>query len=659
MSNDGSRPTDTSGATAGALSTREHLIPETPEAFDNRYGPPRPLASGGMGEIQLVRDFRVGRDVAMKVVHDKYLDTEAVLQRFVREARVQGRLEHPSLVPVYDLGLQPDGQLYFVMKRIRGWTLQEVVRSLRAGSREMSERYPRRKLLAVVSQLCLALDFAHQHGILHRDVKPANVMLGDYGEVYLLDWGVAKVLGTGESMGGLPAEWAELREEAGLGTSPGTSAGTLADSGDDDGFDGTEHSTEEPALTDAASVVGTPGYAAPEQILHADHKLDCRVDVYGVGMLLFEVLAHEPYFDRRTRAADLAVQTLKGIDARPSVRAPALDLPPELDELCLKATATKPEDRFANLRELHDALEAHLAGVRDEELRGELAAQHEEAAAKAASKALEGGADANDHRRQAMAELGKTLALRPESPAALETLLRLITEPPSQVPREVQEQLDNNATDHLGEVLKMGPLTYGAFFLVAPFFLIMGIRDFPLTLAAGLMLVGAIVTCLVGAKQPRDIHQVLLLIFVTACLGIASRMLGPFLLIPSVLSINAQSFALFQSTRRALIFAAVASLAIVVPFGLELAGVIDPSYVFRDGHIVVMPHALSLPEVPTLLLLLVAVLGSMFVSAYWAGQVRQDITRAETQIALQTWQLRQLVPASGGDRNTSPRDTGD
>jgi len=624
---------------SGTLTSREHLIREAPESFDNRYGPPRPLAAGGMGEIRLVRDFRVGRDVAMKVVHDKYRDTEAVLQRFMREARVQGRLEHPSLVPVYDLGLRPDGQLYFVMKRIRGWTLKEIVSSLSAGSREMTERYPRRKLLAAISQLCLALDFAHQNGILHRDVKPANVMLGDFGEVYLLDWGVAKVLGADESVGGLAPTWAEIREETAPGSTPGSTPGAA----------GSAAPTHEEALTDAAAVIGTPGYAAPEQLIHADHQLDGRVDVYGVGMLLFEILAQEPYFDRRTRPPDLAMKTLQGINGRPSARAPERDIPPELDEICAKATALKPDDRFADLRQVHDALEGYLAGERDVELRADLARKHQEAAARSAEKALEGGAEANDHRRRAMAELGKTLALRPESPEAMGILVKLITEPPVRVPTEVQNQLDKNATDHLGQVLKMGPLTYGAFLLVAPFFLIMGIRDYPLIITAGLMLVGAIVTCLVGAKSPRDIHQYLLAVFVTACLGIASRMVGPFLLIPSVLAINAQSFALFQSTRRALIFASIASLAIVVPFGLEVAGVIDPSYVFGDGHMIVMPHALSLPEVPTLLLLLVAVLGSMFVSAYWAGLVRADINKAETQIALQTWQLRQLVPASGGD----------
>ncbi len=166
-------------------------LPEgRPEAseFTRRYQERRLLGEGGMGSVLLCADAQIGRHVALKIIRAAPRAGARAERRFLREARVQGQLEHPALVPVYDLGITPDGAVYFTMKRVRGETLEDVLRELRG-----DPRFTRRKLLAAFARVCLAVDFAHRRGVLHRDLKPANVMLGDFGEVYVLDWWLAKL----------------------------------------------------------------------------------------------------------------------------------------------------------------------------------------------------------------------------------------------------------------------------------------------------------------------------------------------------------------------------------------------------------------------------------------------------------------------------------
>jgi serine/threonine-protein kinase len=151
------------------------------------------LGEGGMGTVDLCRDRVIGRDVALKRLHVQGSGAapSAATARFLREARVQGQLEHPAIVPVHDLGVTPDGRPYFTMKRVRGDTLDELLARLAAGDPDTARRFGQRRLLAAFSTVCLAVDFAHSRGVLHRDLKPANVMLGEFGEVNVLDWGLA------------------------------------------------------------------------------------------------------------------------------------------------------------------------------------------------------------------------------------------------------------------------------------------------------------------------------------------------------------------------------------------------------------------------------------------------------------------------------------
>ncbi|MEO6418067.1 MAG: serine/threonine-protein kinase, partial [Polyangiaceae bacterium] len=248
-----------------ALDPKIALLEE--RGFSNRYVAQDLLGTGGMGEVRLHRDARIGRGVAMKMIR---ADKEAgpnVQARFLREARVQGQLEHPSIVPVYDVGVGPDGVLYFTMKRVHGLTFADIFTRLRAHDSQAEGEFSLRKLLAAFGSVCLAIEFAHTRSVVHRDLKPSNVMLGHFGEVYVLDWGVAKIL--------------QEDEDDAPRSSRATGEGDdLTDSGERNG------------VTAQGDFVGTPGFFSPEQL---DNKaVDGRSDVYALGAILFQMLTLIP-----------------------------------------------------------------------------------------------------------------------------------------------------------------------------------------------------------------------------------------------------------------------------------------------------------------------------------------------------------------------------
>ncbi len=159
---------------------------------DDRYADGELIGQGGMGQVTSADDRATGRTVAVKTMRADQVGAVA-LRRFAREARIQAQLEHPSIVPVYDVGVDAEGALFFTMKRIRGESLSKVLERIRAGDDEAVVRYSHRRLLNVLTQLALTVEYAHQRGVLHRDLKPSNIMLGEFGEVYVLDWGLADV----------------------------------------------------------------------------------------------------------------------------------------------------------------------------------------------------------------------------------------------------------------------------------------------------------------------------------------------------------------------------------------------------------------------------------------------------------------------------------
>ena len=256
-------------------------------AFDQRYEARAVLGEGGMGEVRLCRDHLVGRDVALKVMQPGAAAHVESRERFVREARVQGQLEHPAIVPVYDLGVAPRGYAYFTMKRIRGRTLDEIIKLLAAGDAAAAAKYTRRRLLTAFGSVCQAIDFAHQRGVLHRDLKPSNVILGDHGEVYVLDWGLAKAAGVedrvGEAVDDLPSATGR------------TLQGTL---------------------------LGTPGYMAPEQA--RGEPLDHRADLFAAGIVLWELLAGRRFLRAESDAGAMHKLLYEPLPSLAEVR-PSLD----------------------------------------------------------------------------------------------------------------------------------------------------------------------------------------------------------------------------------------------------------------------------------------------------------------------------------------------
>jgi serine/threonine-protein kinase len=241
---------------------------------DERFESIGLLGKGGMGEVRLTRDRRIGRFVAYKVLRKAVEDDPSYRARFLLEARVQGQLEHPSIVPVHDLGETNDGELFFSMKSVRGVTLRQALDSLKHGRPE----HTRRRLLTAFASVCQAVDFAHLRGVVHRDLKPQNVMLGTHGEVYVLDWGIAKVMHKSDT---------PLTEIVDV---PGSN-------------------------TRAGSMLGTPKYMAPER----QHSVaNPQTDVYALGMILGEIFeGHAEHVDPELRA----IQG-KAIAQNPSERYP-------------------------------------------------------------------------------------------------------------------------------------------------------------------------------------------------------------------------------------------------------------------------------------------------------------------------------------------------
>ncbi|MGE0400253.1 MAG: serine/threonine-protein kinase, partial [Kofleriaceae bacterium] len=282
------------------------------------------LGSGGMGEVVVAHDKQIGRDVAIKQLRVEAPGPD-IIARFLREARIQARLEHPAIVPVHQMGTDDRGLPYFTMKKLAGTTLLALL--------ARTEQLPRPRLLRIFVEVCQAVEFAHARGVVHRDLKPANIMVGDFGEVYVLDWGLAKLMDERDAPSWVGA--------------------------DVDSLDG---------VTQAGAMLGTPGYMAPEQIEDA-HAVGPAADVYALGAILYEILAGEmPH----PRGGGAIASTLKANLASPAQRRPDRNIPPELDTLCMLALTATPSRR-PTVKQLADKIQGFLDGDRDYAARKELA----------------------------------------------------------------------------------------------------------------------------------------------------------------------------------------------------------------------------------------------------------------------------------------------
>jgi tetratricopeptide (TPR) repeat protein len=298
------------------------------------------IARGGMGVVHHATDTVLGREVAVKVLQQKYAPDSDMARRFTNEARITGQLQHPNIPAVHDLGVLPDGRPFLAMKLIKGETLKDLLQR-RADPAEGQGRF-----VAAFEQVCQAVAYAHAHDVIHRDLSPANVMVGRFGEVQVMDWGLAKVLGL------RPEEQTDPEE-----TTAPTAVLNLQQS--DDPF------------TRAGSVLGTPAFMPPEQAAGAVAAIGRHSDVFGLGAVLAVVLTGRPPFLADT--SELArVKAAQGDVGECFARLDACGAEPELVVLCKRCLAPRPEERPADAGAVAKAVAALRAAADERAQRAEL-----------------------------------------------------------------------------------------------------------------------------------------------------------------------------------------------------------------------------------------------------------------------------------------------
>ena len=604
--------------------------PPSSAAFDAgaRYAARRILGEGGMGEVRLSHDGFIGRDVAMKVIRTSHGSMSDARARFLREARVQGQLEHPAIVPVYDLGVTAEGEIFFTMKRIVGLTVEEIIDGVRKGDASIIAKFPRRKILTAMSQVSLAVAFAHTKGVVHRDLKPANIMLGDFGEVYVLDWGVAKIVDAEEIE---PSEPVSRRGSTGSIRPP--DAETIEE-------------------TQAGALLGTPGYMSPEQARGEASECDGRADVYALGTVLHEALVLEPVH-RGKQLAEIIVSTSRLDGARPSAHDPSL--PQALDEICHRATRLDRADRFKTARELHDAIECFLDGERDRERQVALADEHTDRAETLRIEESKGGADVEARRTEVMRELGAALALDPSHQRARRVLLDVLLHEPDTIPPAAEKELDETNRRDRAKSSLVAAFSYMSWYAISPVLFWMGIRDMGWLVVLDAAVLGLVVYLLwmarSGNAHPAYMRIAIWWNFVIASL--LSVFFGPLIIVPqAATSISASFMVNLRANRQTRLYISAAAVgAVTIPIVLGLLGVVPNPYSFQDGAIVVHPLAVDYKPVPTLVFLLITTAFSLVVPAKLIGRGVEILISSERKTFARAHRLRQLIPTGDAARS--------
>lgn len=286
------------------------------------------IGSGGMKVVRRVLDKDTTRTVAMATIRAELEDGEMVA-RFIREARITAILEHPNIVPVHDLGTDAAGRPYFTMKMLEGESLQEILKKLHADAPGYALRYHLGSLLDIFKKVCNAIAFAHSRGVVHLDLKPSNIHVSKFGEVLVLDWGLAK--------------YVEEATESSSGGSVGGIGGNLN------------------GLTLPGAVKGTLGFMAPEQARGENSRKDKRTDIYALGAILYAILTLKapPSSDTVDR---VLADTVAGNIVPPRKRAPGRDIPVALEAVAMKALSLDPNMRYQSVEELSRDVDAFLGG---------------------------------------------------------------------------------------------------------------------------------------------------------------------------------------------------------------------------------------------------------------------------------------------------------
>ena len=322
------------------------------------------IARGGMGAVFRAYDPDLGRDLAVKVLLEQHRGRPELVRRFMEEARVGGRLQHPGVAPVHDVGRLADERPFFAMKLVEGRTLELLLRQRKSPAEDLL------RFLKAFEQVCQTLAYAHAQGIIHRDLKPLNIMVGAFGEVQGMDWGLSKVMGTADGV-----------------TAPGEASAA-------------------PEATGAGQVLGTPAYIAPEQARGETDRLDARCDVFGLGAILCTILTgRPPYFGGDAR--EVLARASRGELADAYARLDACGADAELVGLAKGCLAAAACDRPADAGAVAAAATAHLVGVQERLRAAELA----KAAAEARAEASRAKAAAERRARRLTVGLAATVLL--------------------------------------------------------------------------------------------------------------------------------------------------------------------------------------------------------------------------------------------------------
>jgi serine/threonine protein kinase len=573
-----SMPTTSADATHPAPRSRRPSAPLEPGA---RYEITGVIGRGGMGEVLAAYDTQIGREVAIKRIHPERT-SPAALARFLREARIQARLEHPAIPSVYELGYDDEGRPFFAMQKLAGVTLAEIVRDP-----AMRARFSLQRMLRAFVDICLAIELAHSRGVVHRDLKPSNMVLGGFGEVYVLDWGVAHIIDDGEPR---------------TPTVSGIEAGVA---------------------------LGTPGYMAPEQLAGA-RDLDARADVYSLGCVLFEILRGERLHPQRASARDVLADA-----------ASRSDVPPELDELWRRATNPARELRIGSARELGETVQRYLDGDRDLARRHQLAREH----LASARAALAEPVDDELRRQTAMRESGRALALDPTLVGAAELVSRLMIEPPADTPRDVVAELA--ALDERDERTQswIASAIYFAYCGLVPLLFAFGVRDLRYLGSFAALAVIASVLHLMVARDQRTPYRIAAAVAGACLIAMFARMFTPFLVAPGVCAVTVMAIVLHPvATRRSVAWCGVLDVAAVIGVWIaEATGFVSPTITIVRGTVHLQPPIAgieALPIIPALCFYAIALTAVAGTLAFVAVQRGREARR---QLHIQAWQLRQLI----------------
>ncbi len=282
----------------------------------SQYALGQAIGEGGAGQVFVGADRDLRRSIAVKVLHEKHRTNALLLRAFIEEAIITGGLEHPNIVPVYHLGYSDDLGPYYVMKRLDGITLGTALQGLRRHDPEMEARFDLDRLLQIFIEVCQGVIYAHDRQVIHCDLKPNNILIGHYGEVVLVDWGLAFVLGDEGALQARAQFWS-----------------------------------------------GTPGFMAPEQVIGDVSQYDPRTDVWALGGILYAMLSLARPFVGRTKQETLEA-VLTGDLLTPSRRNPSRKIPEGLERICMRSLSKRKEERYPTVAELMADVEDHLAGRR-------------------------------------------------------------------------------------------------------------------------------------------------------------------------------------------------------------------------------------------------------------------------------------------------------